>query len=473
MKRSIILSTWILFLAVPLGFGCGSGGSADSTEADGDTDTEAASDIADGDTDAESFAADGDSDAESATLDGDSDAESSAADGDTDTGTCGDATDTYTASGTDETAILVDNATKTIANATVTSTSVTSSDDNSSFYGLNAAVLAKNGGKLTMSCASVSTTGEGANGVFSTGSGSYIKLTDVTISCTGGGGHGVDATVAGTMDIENVTITTSGAHGAAIATDRGGGTINVTGGSFTTTGTDSPGIYSTGTITVKGATIDAKGAEAGVIEGANSITLTDTAMTAAKGSRDRGIMVYQSMSGDAEGNKGVFTATGGSYHWTSTSGPAIFVTNTTAILTFKGVAMTNDSSTLLKAGADQWGTSGSNGGDVTFTADSETLTGDVVADSVSKISVILQNGTTLNGALTQTALTLDATSSWTVRADSTLTCLSDTAGISGTSIANIKAAGGITVTYDSTACGALGAITYTLNGGGTLKPAAK
>jgi len=250
---------------------------------------------------------------------------------------CGTSNETYSAAGTDNSAVVADGTTKNLTNPTITSDSQTSSQDNSSFYGLNAAVLAKNGGQITITCGSVTTTGEGANGVFSTGTGSFVFLSHVKISCTGGGGHGVDATQAATMTLENVEISTAGAHGAAIATDRGGGTITVTGGKMTTSGTDSPGIYSTGTITVTGAVISATGSEAAVIEGANFITLTDTTLSAAKGTRDRGLMIYQSMSGDAQGTKGTFTMTGGSFTWPETTGPAFYITNSTGVMTLKGV----------------------------------------------------------------------------------------------------------------------------------------
>jgi hypothetical protein len=67
-------------------------------------------------------------------------------------------------------------------------------------------------------------------------------------------------------------------------------------------------------------------------------------------------------------------------------------------------------------------------------------------------------------------LTLDASSTWNVTADSTLTCLTDPEGISGTTVANITG-NGHTVTYDAAACSELSGQTYTLSGGGTLQPA--
>lgn len=384
---------------------------------------------------------------------------------------------TYNATNTDESAILVTNAgSLTLTNAAITTSGNTSSDDNSSFHGLNAAVLAESGSSINLSNSTITTSGSGANGAFATGSGSSVSLSNVTINATGDGGHGVMATQGGVMTLNDVNITTAGSHSGAIATDRGGETIVATGGTVTTSGQDSPGIYSTGDISVSDAVITVTGAESAVIEGANSITLLNTSLSSSMENK-WGVMIYQSMSGDAEGTKGVFTMTGGSLANTATTGPLFFVTNSTAVITLKGVTVTTASGMLVDAGGtDRWGTSGSNGGTVILIADGQTLTGDLVADSLSSITTTLQNGSSLTGYINtaNTALavnlTLDSTSTWNVTADSYLTYLNDPSGISGTTITNITG-NGHTVYYDKNACSELGGQTYTLSGGGYLKPA--
>jgi len=375
---------------------------------------------------------------------------------------------TYMSSTTDTSAIYVHNGgVLTLIDPTITTSGGTSSLDDSSFYGLNAGVLATAGSSITIIGGTISTTGSGANGVFATGTGATITLTNVTITATGQGGHGVDATLGGTLVLTNVTITTSGANGAAIATDRGSGTIIVTGGTVLTSGADSPGVYSTGEITITGATITATGAEAAVIEGVNSITLTDTNLSSAK---KRGVMIYQSMSGDADEGTGTFTMTGGSL--TAEVGPAFYVTNTNAIICLSGGAeIEATSGILISAAAGNWGTSGSNGGAVTFVANGETLFGDLITDDISSIDATLENGTTLSGAIDEASLTLDETSVWNVTGDSVLTYLSDEACISGTTITNIYG-NSYMVYYDSTLSenSYLDGKTYTLMNGGTLTP---
>ena len=388
----------------------------------------------------------------------------------TGTGTTVKADASYTASGVDQSAVLVTGtANLTLTNATIATSGASKSSDESSFYGLDAGVLAQSGGKVTLTAGTVTTTGNGANGIFAYGT-STITASNLTIKDTGQYAHGAMASGGGTVILTNVDISTAGANSGAIATDRGGGTITATGGTVTTSGQDSPAIYSTGNITVSGGMLSASGSEAAVIEGANSITLTGTSLSSTMAGK-WGVLIYQSMSGDASGSKGTFTMTGGKLSYAASNGPLFYVTNSTGVISLKGVAVAAGGGVLIKASAGNWGTSGSNGGTVIFTADGETLTGDLVSDSTSSIAATLQNSTTLSGTINSAALPLDATSVWNVTGTSYLTGLSDANGISGTTVTNIHG-NGHTVYYDATlgANSSLGGKTYSLAGGGTLTP---
>jgi hypothetical protein len=185
-------------------------------------------------------------------------------------------------------------------------------------------------------------------------------------------------------------------------------------------------------------------------------------------------MIYQSMSGDAEGARGVYTQTGGSLTCTAADSPLFYVTNTTGVITLKGVKVSSASGVLVKAVAGQWGTSGKNGGTVQATADAQSLTGNIVADKISSVAVALKNGSVLTGAIdaantaNSASLALDSTSTWRVSANSHLTSVTG-AKVSGSKITNIVG-NGHTVTYDksSSANSYLGGKTYALANGGTL-----
>jgi hypothetical protein len=268
------------------------------------------------------------------------------------------------------------------------------------------------------------------------------------------------------MTLKNVDIVTTQDRAGAIATDRGSGTIRVTGGKVTTSGPNSPGIYSTGDISATEVEIDALGAEGAVIEGSNSITLDSTKMA---GHKKCGVMIYQSFSGDAEGRKGTFVMNAGSL--SAEVGPLFYVTNTNAVIKLQGVELSAASGKLVEAAAGRWGRKGSNGGAVSLTATKQTLEGSLVADDKSSITASLLNNSTLTGSVQNASLKLDATSVWNVTTDSVLNGLSDSEGLSGTTITNIHG-NGYDVQYDPklSANQWLKNKTYTLTDGGRLLP---
>jgi hypothetical protein len=379
---------------------------------------------------------------------------------------------TITATEDNQSGVLVTGGTLTLDNAQITTSGNSSSADESSFYGLNAGVLANNGGTIKMKRGSVTTTGSGANGVFAYGAG-VINLDGTRIKATGEYAHGIMASGGGVITASNLNISTAGGSSAPIATDRGSGTITVTGGSFTSSGNNSPGLYSTGKLTATRARFLSTGSEVAVIEGANSITLEECQLTAQKSGK-WGVMIYQSMSGDAEGTQGVFTQTGGTLTATTKDSPLFFVTNSTGVINLNRVRLSAASGILLKAAAAQWGTTGSNGGNAQVTATNQALSGDIVADSVSTVELSLKGLTALAGAIDadntakSVALTLESPATWTVTANSHLTALTG-ANIQGNAITNISGNGN-TVIYDASnsANAYLGGKTYTLAHGGTL-----
>ena len=376
---------------------------------------------------------------------------------------------TITSSTDDRSGVLASGSAKVTLQAVKVITSGDSkSSDQSSFYGLNAGVLAKPSAQINILGGSVSTSGAGANDVFAYGTGSGVLVKHVTITATGNYAHGIMASGGGRLTAANTTIRTAGASSAAIATDRGGGTITVSGATITTTGYRSPGIYSTGTITVTGSNVNATGSEAAVVEGKNSILVRNSKLSGAK---NRGVMLYQSMSGDAGVGTASYQMIGGSLY--AAQGPAFYITNTTAKIALRSGALVRAASgVLLRADNAGTGSGNTGAGVATLTASGEKMTGDIVTAGTGTASIDLTNATTLAGSITTAALTLDRTSTWTVTSNSKLTALSDQAAISGNRILNVVG-NGHTVTYDASlaANNALSGKTYQLTGGGTLAPA--
>ena len=374
---------------------------------------------------------------------------------------------TLTSDATDVSAVYVLNGgSLVLSNVTVKTTGSTSSQENSSFSGQNAGVLVTKNSRVAIYGGSISTIGGGANGLFAYGAGAFASMSGGSITATGEGGHGVMATGGGSLAITNVDMVTERIHGGVVATDRGGGTIWVSGGKITSHGQDSPGIYSTGDIRAENATFIATGSEGAVIEGRNAISLKNCEVS---GALKCGVMIYQSFSGDAEGQEGSFSMDGGSL--SAAQGPLFFVNNTRGIIHLQNVKLSAPSGVLVNAAASRWGRSGSNGGHVELKGDNQTLEGDINVDKVSTASVALKNHSGLSGAVHNAALALDGTSEWKAAADSVLTSLTDADCVSGDTISNIHG-NGHTVRYkaDLAANQWLGGKTWKLAEGGTLSP---
>ncbi len=308
------------------------------------------------------------------------------------------------------------------------SSGATSSTDSSSFYGLNACALAYNA-TLTLTNDSVSTIGLSGNGVYSYGTATVTLNTD-TINTTGSGAHGIYAAGGGTLSATDVIAITSGSSSSVIATDRGGGTITVTGGSYTSNGANSADVYSTGAITCSGTALNATGAEAVVVEGANTATLTNCTI---KSTYNKwGALIYQSFSGDASGTSGVLTITGGSFTYTGTSGGLFYNTNDSASIYLNGVTISNSCDTLLRTILGSWGgATATAGGSTLLVCDGQTISGLIYADANSDVTLKLTNSSSYSGNINPAdiakaaSVVLDASSTWTLTGDTYLTSLSD------------------------------------------------
>jgi hypothetical protein len=237
------------------------------------------------------------------------------------------------------------------------------------------------------------------------------------------------------MNATNLDVQTQGASSAAIRSDRGGGTVTVDGGTYVTNGTGSPAVYSTANISVSNATLTANASEAIVIEGKNSVTLNNVTLSGSmQASTDaneniHNIMLYQSMSGDAEVGQSTFSATDGSI--LAKAGDLFYVTNTTCAITLENVALTLANDVLLNVTGNSnsrgWGTAGANGGTCSFTATNQQLSGNILVDSISSLDLSLTSGSVFTGAINTSGaagtvhVTLASGASWVLTGDSYIT----------------------------------------------------
>lgn len=347
----------------------------------------------------------------------------------------------YSSSNSDESVILVKNGGDASLNgATITKTGGDSSNtENSEFYGINAGILVTEGSKATIYNCTISTNAKGSNAVFATGEDAKIYIKDSKITTTGSSSsRGLDATYGGYIEADNVVIKTQGGSCAALATDRGEGTVIARNSDLETNGSGSPVIYSTGDISIFDTVGVANGSQMVVIEGKNSATVQNSTLSCSgKGNRNDvdncGIMIYQSMSGDADEGTGTFKGVDSTLEISSSSSyyktaPFFFVTNADAIINLENCIMKYGSNLLLKIqGTSEWGTSGSNGGNVTLNAHSQSLAGDIEVDSVSTLAINIEEDTEFSGAINNSntaksvTLCMDASSKLVLTGDSYLT----------------------------------------------------
>ena len=348
--------------------------------------------------------------------------------------------------GTDENAALVSSgANVTFNNVDITRNSSDSTGgDNSSFYGVGAALLATEGNAYVKG-GTVTTDAAGGAGLFAYGDGT-VYAADTTIKTTQDTSGGIHAAGGGKLYAWNLNVETDGESAAAIRSDRGGGTMVVDGGTYTSNGEGSPAVYCTADIAVKDATLTANGSEAVCIEGLNSLHLFDCDLTGNMSDLSQNdstwtVILYQSMSGDSEVGNSTFQMDGGTL--TSQNGGVFYTTNTESDITLNAVDITynNDNEYFLRCTGNNnergWGESGANGADCDFTAISQDMEGDVIWDTISQLDFYMTDGSNLTGAIIDDEsfagnggdgycnVYVSDDSTWTVTGDSNVSTLSN------------------------------------------------
>ena len=339
-----------------------------------------------------------------------------------------------------QSAVYITSSGITISDSTITKSGDFSGDtEDSEFYGLNAAILVQ-GGELTMTGGTITNSAKVSNALVATNDGT-VTISGTTITSAGGSSaRGLHATYGGKITATDVTISSTGGSCATLATDRGEGTVTCTGCTLSIAGSGSPLIYSTGDITVSSTTGTSSKAQAVVVEGKNSATIqssSDLKCTGNGNGRDDdcGILIYQSMSGDADTGTSTFTCDSSTIEILSTSSvyssaPFFYVTNTDANINIKDCTLKFGSGQFMLIDEGDWGTSGSNGGSVTMTLTNQDIEGDIVVGSSSSLTLTLVNSSiigTINADKTASKLdiTLDADSTITLTGDSYYTSLTN------------------------------------------------
>lgn len=135
------------------------------------------------------------------------------------------------------------------------------------------------------------------------------------------------------------------------------------------------------------------------------------------------------MSGDAA--EGTVTFTSKNSKITTNNGDTLYVTNTTAEINLENNTIINQDKdgNFLRIQKDSWGNNGSNGGVVTLNMTNQKVTGNIVVDSISTLTINMTDNSYYEGMINNDntaksiTLKLDKTSKIKLTGDTYITSL--------------------------------------------------
>ncbi len=309
-------------------------------------------------------------------------------------------------------------------------------------FGLGSALLVSHGGGLVMDGGSVTSSADGAAGVFAYGEGSEAILNKTEVVTTKSNAPGVVASAKSVVGLNGALLTTSGTASPALRVSARS-EAKVASGELVSNGVDSPAVQVTSNLSAEGAKLTAAHAEALVLSGSASASLSGcsiaSAMDAGRGTHApvnvQGILAFGERGASLETT--TLALTGGSL--TNNSGDLIYVTNVNANITLDDVRVQNADAeaALLRVAANDgslgWGEAGANGGSATLVCVHQQLLGDIVVDRLSRATVHLTEGSRLEGAIDleepsedepgSLEVVVDAGCTWKLTADCAITSL--------------------------------------------------
>lgn len=279
----------------------------------------------------------------------------------------------------------------------------------SQLYGVNSAVLVQGGGVL-INDGAISTASIGAHAICATNNGK-INISGTTIVSTGKStASGLYATYGGNIIAKDITASTSGESSATLGTDIGDGTITCTDCSLLSSGEGSPLIYSKGNMIISKTTGTSDGAQAVIVNGKSTTTITNLSHLKCKGIGNTNnvdkcaIMIYQSLTKDSENGISTFNCENSKIEIISessvySSAPIFFITNTYANINLNECTFIYGSKVFLTiSGTSEWGKMGDNGGNVVLNLNNQYIDGNFIVDDYSELTLKMENST-IKGAI--------------------------------------------------------------------------
>lgn len=360
----------------------------------------------------------------------------------------------------------------------------TTDKESSIYYGLNSAVIVKDGSSIELIDSDITTNVSYSSAFFLTGLNGTAKLDNINISTNKEYSSGLVSSDYGSITALDLDITTKGDNSTSLKSITSNSEINIEDSYLYTEGLYSPLIYSSGKINLTNTDGTALNSNIATIEGSNSITITDSKLTTehiTNNDNPAGIYIYneQSKSISADYTNATFTSTSSRLTIKETDNyesiPMFYVTNIKATINITDTELDYSNNILLKVvGNDTYGDIGNNGGEVTFTATDQELKGNIEIDDISKVRFNLNNSHyegQINGNDSSKAvdITFDKTSTWTLTGDSYINTLTIQNGKISRLSRSIKS-NGYDIYYNANLNEWLNGKTIRLSGGGKLIP---
>lgn len=331
----------------------------------------------------------------------------------------------YESAATDENALRITSADVSLRNVRVNKSEGDGSDVAAGDrYGMNAALLATGGARLTFTKGTVDSAAAGGSGIFGHGTGTTVQLRDGTVTTTGNYAEGIQVTGGADMQAQNMTVITAGDTSAVLRAENG--SLEANGGTYTSGGYHSPVLFAAGNVCLRNAQLTANNSEAIVLKGPYTVSLENCDLHGNMGNTSgftwgNGYTILLCGENAPVQDTASLSMAGGSL--TSQSGAVFCATDTDCEINLERVDITNTgSNTLLRAE----GTDGNAGATVSLTARRQTLEGNLVVDGCSAVCLTLQESSVFHGAVLpaadgepagSTSIHIDRGCTWSLSAD--------------------------------------------------------
>lgn len=308
----------------------------------------------------------------------------------------------YTSESEDENALCVQSAQVDLRNVRVEKADGGSSNAyRSERYGLNAALLATGGARLSLTNGIVNSSAAEGAGIVGHGVGTDIQLSNGTVTTTGDGAGGLQTSAGARIQAKNMTVITAGDSAPVVQSGPVGSRIETEGGTYTSGGYNSPAVYAAGNFQGHNSELTANNSAAIVLEGAASVSLENCTVNSNQEENTEQTSPYSVLiHGDQklpEQGTAVMDVSNGSI--VSRNGYLFHVAGTTCEINLDKVQLTDldENDILLQVGSGE----GSEGkpSSASLNASKQTLTGKLLVYSDSTLHLNLENHSDFLGAV--------------------------------------------------------------------------